>query len=181
MYVVKINGIKYEVENGVYNPPLPQDRVERDEENIKEIIQTQQCPGLRTDTNWHAGRGTLLSQMEDDPVWTKHLVKEARKQGYNPGANDVYLGQMADSVGDPKAWFKPGEGRSELVKRAKASGKGVEAPGVSVQPRKYEERKGPQLSEAHTQRFMQEYKAQGTTMSDPELRAHVKKTHGKAL
>ncbi len=183
MYVVKINGVRYEVENGVYNPPLPQDQVQRYQENISEIISTGQCPGLRTDTDWHAGRGTLLQQMDDDPQWTKHLVSQARKRGYSPGANDVYIGQLADGTGDPDAFFKPGEGRSEVIKRAKKKGKGIEAPGISVKPREYVEKKGPQLNETYTQRLMHAYKAEGkaSNMSDQELRTHVKATHGRAI
>jgi len=181
MYIVKINGGRYEVEDGVYNPPLPQERIEKDAEHISDIVKYQQCPGLRTDTDFHAGRGTLLDQMDGDENWCKHITSEARKRGYSAGANDVYIGQLADYAGDPKAFFKPGEGRSEMIKRAKACGKGLEAPGVSAKARPYVEKEGPVLSNKNTKSLMEKYKAQGTNMNDQELRAHVVSTHGKSL
>jgi len=183
VYTVKINGVKYQVENGVYDPPLPKDRVERDKANVKEICETRTCPGLRTDTNFHAGRGTLLTQMDDDPQWTKFLVQQARKQGYSPGANDVYIGQLADRTGDPDAWLKPGEGRSELIRRAKKKGKGIEAPGISVAPAPYVEKQGHQLNPHITNKLVNAYKASGEAsgMNDMELKEHVKKKHGRAL
>ena len=183
MYYVKIEGVKYKVENGVYDPPLPEDRVAKDKDNFDEICRTRQCPGLRTDTNFHAGRGTILDQMDGDPQWTQHLVNQALKQGYNPGINDVYLGQLADRTGDPDAWFKPGEGRSELIKRAKKKGKGVEAPGVSVEARPYQEKQGPQLNPVVTKRLMNTYRASGEASGkcDRELKDFVVKKHGRAI
>lgn len=183
MYVVKINGVRYEVENGVYNPPLPQERIEKDAEHIKDIVKTRQCPGLRTDTNWHAGRGTLMDQMDGDEAWCRHLVREAKEQGYTPGINDVYIGQIADKTGDPDAWIKPGDGRAEIIKRAKKKGKGVEAPGISVKPQAYVEKQGPQLSETATRFFTKEWKKDGRAdgLSKQELRQKIKETHGRAI
>lgn len=183
MYVTKIRGVRYEVTDGVYNPPLPDDLKEKFGDNIKEICETGVCPGLRTDTQWHAGRGTLANQFEDDPEWTKYLVQESIKQGYTPGANHVYIGQMADRTGDPNAWFAPGEGRSELIKRAKKKGKGIEAPGISVQAKPYEEKKGKLLNPKIVKRLEAEYKQDGRagSMSGQELRQHIINTHGTSL
>lgn len=188
MYKIKLGGIAYEVTEGkdgkpIYNPPLPKSRVKADKEKFDEICRTGTCPGLRTDTNFHAGRGTILDQMDGDVQWTKFLVQEAKRQGYTPGVNDVYIGQLAENTGDPNGWFKPGEGRSEVIKRAKKLGKGIEAPGISVKAKPYEEKQGPLLNEFVTKNLMKEYKKTGEarSMDDRELRAHVKAKHGRSL
>jgi hypothetical protein len=186
MYHVKINGTRHTVtvlEDGSthYDPPLSKERVARDKRNIDDICKSRKCPGVRTDTTWHANRGTLLDQMDGDEVYTNYLVKESIKNGYTPGANDVYIGQMADFDGDRKAWFKPGEGRSELAKRAKAAGKGVEMPGLSVAPAPYVEKPACKLNPSIVKKLARHYRStgEGAGMNDAELAAHVVKKHGK--
>ena len=70
MYVLKINGVSHTVtiENGVavYDPPISEERKAKDKENVNEMCRARQTPGVRTDTGFHAGRGTLLEQMDGD-------------------------------------------------------------------------------------------------------------------
>lgn len=186
MYVVKINGVRHEVTtddhgNTIYDPPLSRDRRRRDKQKLSDMLSSGKSPGLQTDTGFHAGRGTLLNQMEGDEVWCKYLAQEARKQGYSPGANDVYIGQLADRAGDPKAWFKPGEGRAELKKRLEASGKGVDMPGLSVQAKPHNEADTPALNPRLVKQLERQYKRNGMAgdMTSTELKDHIIKTHGR--
>lgn len=187
MYYATINGVKHKVsrdENGneVYDPPLSKEQQKKFDYKLKDMLSNRRCPGLQTDTAFHAGRGTLLEQMEGDEVWVKKLTQEARKKGYNPGANDVYLGQFArDGVGDPNAWFKPAEGRAEIVKRAKEMGIGVEGSGISVEAKPFEEKDAPKLNPKLQRQLERYYRKSGEAadMSDKELSEHVIKTHGR--
>ena len=181
MYVSVINGKRHEVEvvdgKSVYDPPLDDSSVARGKQNIKDICKSRKCPGLRSDTtSFHAGRGTLLQQMDGDEVYTKILVDKARKQGYNPGANDVYIGQLADTCGEPKAWFKPDEGRAEFKRRIIASGKGCEMPGLSIEAKpKQVARKA--LNPRITRTFAKQYAEAGTPMT----REQIEKKHGRPV
>jgi hypothetical protein len=188
MYKARINGVVHEVtvhpDGGItYDPPLSKDRVKKEKANGDAMRKAGVAPGTRTDTGWHAGRGTLLDQMDGDEVWTKHLVSEARKQGYNPGANDVYIGQLADRTGDKNAWFKPSDGRAELKKRLKAAGKGCDIPGLKVEPRPYQEKKGKLLNPRIVKQLERQYVASGEASgkTQQELRSHIIETHGRAL
>jgi hypothetical protein len=185
VYIVKINGVSHTVvvnEDGTttYDPPLSEERKQKDRQNIKDMCRARKTPGVRTDTGFHAGRGTLLDQMEGDEQWTKHLVAEARKQGYNPGANDVYIGQLADKTGDRDAWFKPTDGRKELEKRLRKKGKGCDIPGLRVEPAPYIEKTGPQLNPKIVRAMERQYIASGEAggMSREELRKHIVQKHG---
>ena len=186
MYKVKINGVTHSVEidskgRRKYDPPLPRHELKKYAANIRDICESRQCPGLQTDTSFHAGRGTLLDQMEGDEVWCKYLVQEAKKQGYTPGANDVYISQIADKPGDKKAWIKPGEGRADVMKRVRDAGKGIDAPGMRVDAKPYEEKKFPKLNKKVVDRFERSYRANGMDngMSRQELRNHIVAEHGK--
>lgn len=183
-YTATINGTKHVVShvNGktLYDPPLPEDTQKRFDEKVKDMCRHRKAPRSQTDTDFHAGRGTLLDQMDGDEVYTKILTDAAKKQGYTPGANDVYIGQLADRKGDPDAWFKPGEGRSELIKRAKKKGKGIDMPGLHVEAKPYVEKKGPDLNPRIVNNLVKTYKANGAAggMSDSELKKKVVEKHG---
>ena len=188
MYVVTINGLRHEVvigEDGcpVYNPPLSQEQVDKGNRNIKDICKSRTAPGISSDeTQFHSGRGTLLDQLDGDEPMAKYLVQEARKQGYNPGANDVYIGQLADRPGQREAWFKPGEGKSELKRRARKLGKGIEAPGISIPAALYVDKGPAKLNPKIAKRMFDDYRKRGEcgSMNDGELKKHIQKKHGRA-
>lgn len=71
-------------------------------------------PVLVTDTSFMAGQGTLLQQCEGDDKEADRIAKAAKKQGYNPGVNDVYVATIANSTGDPAAFIPPGSGRGHV-------------------------------------------------------------------
>lgn len=183
-YATIINGVKYLIcfdKSGkkYYDPPLPKSEVERGRRNMKDMIESRQTPMSRTNDDFHRGRGTLLDQMEGDENWTRHLVAQARKRGYNPGPNDVYLGQFADGTGDPAAFIPPTEGLDEVKRRVKASGKGMEAPFVSIEGDKTE-RSRKKINPRTANKFMRQYRQSGEHkhMNDNQLRKHIADTHG---
>ncbi len=184
MYHLKLNGIKYSVDvdskgRTTYDPPLPPGKEKLWKGNIKEMCESRKSPCLMTDTTFHSGRGTLLDQMDGDDVYCDYLTKKAASKGYIAGANDVYIGQIADSDGDPKAWFKPGEGRAELRKRCEASGKGVEMPGLTVKAKPFEKKKSIPISKKLERGFAAHYKSTGEAagMTCSELKQHIVANH----
>lgn len=187
MFKMTINGVTHMVTNvdgeTIYDPPLPPERIAKGKKNIKDICDSQKFPGLRTDTSFHTGRGTLLDQLDGDELAAKKVTDAAKKRGYTPGANDVYISQLADKMGDPKAFFKPSEGRAELKKRLEQSGKGVDMPGLKVESKMPDERKRPALNPRLAKQMAREYRSSGehSSMSDKELLSHVVKKHGRAV
>lgn len=186
MYHLKLNGVSYEVRQGkngesIYTPPLPNKKARETvwKENLQDMVGSQRAPCLMTDTTFHSGRGTLLQQMDGDEVYCDYLVKKAKAQGYTPGANDVYIGQLADKDGARDAWFKPGEGRSEMKRRLIASGKGGEMAGLSVKARPYEKKPSVTINKRAMRGLAQHYKSTGEAdgMSNAELAKHIVKTH----
>jgi hypothetical protein len=135
MIYEKINGVRYcvtYVDGGkVYDPPLPdRERLEAVwSERGRELRKSRSCPKLKTDTEFHARRGTLVDQLGGDEAWAKFITKRAKQRGYTPGANDVYISQLVRSEvgpGDPQAWVKPSEGRAEIAKRCRDRGLGCD-------------------------------------------------------
>jgi hypothetical protein len=184
-YKLKISGVTYFAsihEDGTieYDPPLPQSVIDKSKEKLMDMLESMTAPGTRTDTDFHKGRGSILDQCDGDYNIAKNLVQQSIKRGYTPGANDVYIGQIANGTGDPSAWFKPGEGRSELKKRLIEKGMGCEAPGLSVAPREYVEKESPKLSNKLTNELAGKYRQSGEAegMSDTELKSMVVKRHG---
>lgn len=72
---------------------------------MAEMLALRQAPKADTDRELLAGQGTLLDQIGSEKQ-TEYVVAEARRQGYNPGINDVYAPTHALSTGDPYAFVK---------------------------------------------------------------------------
>lgn len=172
-YTVRINGVKHTVTDGVYDPPLSHGMQDLFTARMSDMLKHGRPPGVKSDTAFHANRGSLLKQMDGDEVYTNYLVKEARKQGYNPGSDDVYIGQVAECVGDKEAWFKQGEGEAQVkrVLKRKAERRAKAAAN----------RQAPKLSNRLTNEMMRNYRSQNLvdkSMPNSELRKLVVETHG---
>jgi hypothetical protein len=189
MFTVKINGVKHEVTIGkdgerVYDPPIPEELQSKFDSKCKDMLRHQKAPGHRSDTQFHAGRGTLLQQLEGDENWAKHLAMKAKQRGYNVGANDVYIGQLDDgNLGNPEAFFKPGEGLSEMKRRLKKSGKGCDMPGLHVAPDPNNLPKPKALNPKVTKRLMSHYRQTGEASgkTNLELKEYIEKKHGRPV
>lgn len=187
MYKIKRNGITYEVTQGpngpIYNPPLPEDWVAKGKKNLKEMVDECSPPGTQgDDTSFHRGRGSILNQFDGDEVYADYAAKKARSAGIQVGTNDVYMGQLG-APDNPRAWFKPSEGRAELKKRAEKDGLGIDMPGLYVEPKPYDpsKQKKVPLNPKIANNLVKQYRAAGKAdgMSDKELKKHVVKKHGR--
>lgn len=190
MFKVKINGVTHEVTTGedgemIYDPPRNETKQQilKRRKALKEMCDSMTPPSVQSDTTFHKGRGTLLDQMEGDDAAVHRLTEKAKARGYTPGANDVYISQLADSLGDPKAFFKPSEGRAELKKRLEQTGKGVDMPGMRVESKPFDEKKRPALNPRIAKNLARGYRESGehSNKSDSELLQHVVKKHGRAV
>ncbi|MHC4180536.1 MAG: FmdB family zinc ribbon protein [Planctomycetota bacterium] len=70
--------------------------------------------GLKTDTSFFAGVGTLLQQCDGDEKEANRIAKAAKKEGYTPSYNDFYCPTVGDS---PASSFIPVTGGREHVKK----------------------------------------------------------------
>ena len=80
-------------------------------------------PRLVTDTSFAAGQGTLLDQFEGDEQECARVVKAAKKQGYTPGYNDIYVPTVADSTGDPATFVPADRARGAIKDVCRRKGK----------------------------------------------------------
>lgn len=86
---------------------------------IRDILETRQFPGLQTDDEFMANRGSLADQLKHQ---TEDIVSAARRAGYNPSHSDVYLPSVARFPGDPEAFIKHDSARGHIKKTLEARG-----------------------------------------------------------
>lgn len=189
MFKVKINGTTHEVtvlDDGsrVYDPPIPGELQKKFNAKCQDMLKNQKAPGHRSDTQFHAGRGTLLQQLEGDENWAKHLAMKAKKRGYNVGANDVYIGQLDDGdLGNPDAFFKSSEGLAEMKRRCERTGKGCDMPGLHVAPDPNKIPKAKALNPKVTKRLVGHYRKTGEAdgKTNRDLKEYIEKKHGRPV
>lgn len=130
-YILKINGVDHKVSfvggEKVYDPPLGRDFVRETNRRFRDMVESKRPPNSNTDKEFFSDRGTLADQFADDPESLNDVVSAARKKGYNPHYQDVYMEPLADEPGDPSAFITPSGGRSQ-VKRV-CEEKGLECHG----------------------------------------------------
>lgn len=103
-------------------------------------------PAIRTDAEFSKGRGTLLQQFGGDEAEVRRVVSEARKQGYEPNANDIYEPCFAERCGDPKAFLPADNPRAALKKLCAERGCAAEGcGGISIKSRKRDRPRAKQL------------------------------------
>jgi hypothetical protein len=69
-----------------------------------------------TDREFFQGHGTLDQQFGGDTASLMEVVSSARAHGYNPGAHDVYMDNLAQFPGDPDAFVPATGGRGHVQK-----------------------------------------------------------------
>lgn len=74
--------------------------------------------GLVTDAEFLKGHRTLGQQFKGAEDQLADVVAGARARGYEPHYTDVYMGELADDVGDPKAFVPASGGRHHAKKVA---------------------------------------------------------------
>lgn len=80
------------------------------------MLANQRFPGVKTETEFLGKRGTLDKQFDNDEMALNEAVTNARRHGYNPKPNDVYIPGLARFSGDPEAFCPPGDGRAHAKK-----------------------------------------------------------------
>lgn len=83
---------------------------------MAEMFALRSPPGLVTDCTFLANRGTLASQFQGDEGVMADVIAAAKRNGYTPNANDVYLSQLAAFPGDPAAFVPATGGRGHVQK-----------------------------------------------------------------
>lgn len=166
-----------------YEPPLSESEMamlqKKFKKNVSDICESRKFPGLRTDTEFLANRGSLIRQLGGDENWAKHVAREAKKYGYNVGSSDVYISQLAEFPGDPRAFLSAGDGRAKIEKVCRE--RGLDCRGsVNVTSEK-REIKPIRLAEDLVQEQMHRYRSMGDETPDAELREKVIETHGQKL
>jgi len=84
--------------------------------SIADMLAHQAAPQGVTDNMIFEGQGTILDQCGGDEDYCNYLVNEAKKDGYKPGINDVYMPSLAEKPGAKEAWISPSGGRSQIKK-----------------------------------------------------------------
>jgi hypothetical protein len=152
-YNLKINGTLHVCTidadgQKTYSPPLPEsDGVM--ESRFRDMCESHAAPGLRTETSFWSGRGSLADQWKHEPKYLEMLCRNARKRGYNPKSTDTYFQSLARPEfrdGDPQAFVSAAEGISKIKKIYEARGiehsdgiiktTGREAPSMLEKPKK---------------------------------------------
>ncbi len=86
------------------------DEAAQNRRNLGEMVATGKTPRGVTNDSFLGTRGTLAKQFEGDPDVFRQVVGNAQAAGYTPSSNDVYLSQLADYPGDPKAFVSRSRG-----------------------------------------------------------------------
>lgn len=84
-------------------------------ENLAAMVETGKTPRGVTNDSFLGTRGTLASQFDGDPDVFRQVISNAQRAGYNPSSSDVYLSQLADYPGDPKAFVSRSRGGRQQV------------------------------------------------------------------
>ena len=89
---------------------------------LAEMFALQKAPQSLTDRELFQGYGPLESQFAGDPIGLAQVVRTAKRHGYKPNANDVYIAPLARFPGDPQAFVPPTGGRGYIKKLCEQRG-----------------------------------------------------------
>lgn len=137
-------------------------------------------PGLQTGTSLFAGVGTLLDQCGGDDREASRIARAAKRQGYSPSPNDLYLPTLAQRPGDPRA-FVSREGGRDQVKQV-CEQMGIRCTGmVEYEPPQREppSQKPVKLAERTIRRYMKQeiQKDPALASKKRELRERIVQQH----
>ncbi len=123
-YTLKINGTSHKVtvnSDGTesYDPPIPEHYENEKRKRFEEMCETRETPGLRTETTFWSGRGSLADQWKHDPKYLDMICNNVKKRGGSVSASSVYFQSLARPQfrdGDPEAMVSPAEGVAKIKK-----------------------------------------------------------------
>lgn len=102
---------------------------------LADMLASRRAPQAQTDREFFLNQGKLGEQVKDK-VRLRHYIRQAKKHGYNPSPNDVYMTQLARFPGDPEAFVSPSGGRNQVKRTLEKRGWGSEGL-VNVKPAQY--------------------------------------------
>ena len=79
------------------------DALPKNKQGFDAMLQFQQAPGLKTATTRCAGVGRLGDHFTNDKE-TEYFLNRCKALGHKPNETDVYIPQLAEQPGDPKAF-----------------------------------------------------------------------------
>lgn len=82
--------------------------------NFAAMLACQRFPGTKTEVMYFEGRHTLANQFKGNEQQLEAVVAAAKARGYTPGTYDIYEPDLADDIGDPKAFIKPCGGLTQV-------------------------------------------------------------------
>lgn len=84
---------------------------------LAEMLALRSAPRGMTDTLMYGDLKTIGQRYggtAEGQDQLNSLVQAAREKGYNPGPNDIYMGEIASEWGDPDAFIGPTDGRAKI-------------------------------------------------------------------
>jgi hypothetical protein len=81
---------------------------------MAEMLASRRGPQLATDKAFFNRVGLLGDQFDEQYV--QNVVHDARREGYQPSAGDMYMPGLADFRGDPKAFVSRSTGARKKLK-----------------------------------------------------------------
>jgi len=117
--------------------------------SIAEMLALRQLPGVSTDRELFAGRGTLADQFKGEEHVLEQLSRKAAANGRKPQYTDLYEPSLAAYPGDPEAFIPASGGRSHIAEVCRRRGWAcdgtvkVKASGPSIEERKNQRQSRP--------------------------------------
>lgn len=104
---------------------------------LNDMFAARRGPALMTDVTLFEGQGTLDKQFGGNEKDMQRVLDIAKKHGYTPNRNDVYMPGLARYPGDPLAFVPPTGGRGHIKNVLSAQGRGCDG-AVTVEARQDE-------------------------------------------
>lgn len=92
---------------------------------LAEMLALRAAPKCMTDSVMFGelqSIGKRFGKTAEQQAQLESLVSAARKKGYNPNPNDVYMGEIASEWGDPDAFISPTDGRAKIKQTLEKKG-----------------------------------------------------------
>lgn len=147
---------------------------------MAEMFALQQAPRLMTDSVFMGGTGRLGDTMSESHL--EEVLAGAKKHGFTPNMNSMYMPTIARFCGDPEAFVSQSDGRYYVKKLLEKRGAGGEG-AVTVKSRepleapKRKHRLAPDIVN-RTVALMRQEKPELREVPVAKLKAQVIETHG---
>lgn len=149
---------------------------------LEDMLESRRPPGASTDRELFAGSGATFSKLaDDDPKYANRVAAKAKKLGYTPNPNDLYISQLAKCEGDPLAFVPATGGKGHIKRVCEQRGLGCEG-AIAVRPAevsapKPQVRLAPKIVNEYVSKYI-EHNPQLASKPVQEVREFVIEKHG---